>query len=119
MVSLPLTRVVSLISWSSQLVSALRVLGQSAGFGDAMGGAVLAVDEIVSDGAVVDGAGRGDDVFAGVSAVAGGAARAGRRCQGVRATGGTSQGRALRASAAKTRSRSGTPVWPPGIRPWD
>jgi hypothetical protein len=46
---------------------------RSAWFGDAVCGAVFLVDEAVGDGAVVDGAGGCDDVFAGVAAVAAGA----------------------------------------------
>jgi hypothetical protein len=52
-------------------------VGESAGFGDTVCGTGLLVDEAVRDRAVVDGAGRGDDMFAGVPAVAVGTARAG------------------------------------------
>ncbi|MGY6653622.1 hypothetical protein ACXIZN_15750 [Amycolatopsis sp. TRM77291] len=51
--------------------------GESAGFGDAVGGAGRGGDEVVGDGAVEDRAGGRDDVFAGVSAVAGVAASSG------------------------------------------
>lgn len=46
--------------------------GESTGLGDAVGGAVFVVDEVIGDGVVVDGAGCGGDVFAGVPAMSAG-----------------------------------------------
>ena len=56
---------------------------QPAGFRDTVSGTVLLVNEAVGDRAVVDSAGRGDDVFAGVATVSTGASGPGGRGGGV------------------------------------